>query len=259
MSREEQFQRLTYSESDSIAWITLNRPEKRNALDHLTIQELKIAFDLAGPDSDAGIIALKGEGSDFCSGWDLSLLEKWGRSGVAENLEDARSMMQMFLQMRASPKPVVGLVRGRALAGGCGLASACDLIIASDRAQFGYVEVKIGFVAAIVMSLLRRSVGEKRACELLLSGAVIDAREAERIGLVNHVFSDAEFDQRAVEWLIALAQNSGPSMKLTKELLYRIDGMTLEQAMESGAVVNALARMTPECRQGITQFLKRRK
>ena len=123
MSRREQFQRLTYSESDSIAWITLDRPEKRNALDELAIQELKTAFDRAGADSDAGIIALRGQGVDFCSGLDLSLLEKAGRSGVAEGLEDARSMMRLFLQMRASPKPVVGLVRGRALAGGCGLAS----------------------------------------------------------------------------------------------------------------------------------------
>ncbi len=253
------FQRLICTESGSISWVTLNRPEKRNALDDLTIQELKEAFKLAGENPQARIVALSGEGKDFCSGLDLSALQRIANANISENLEDARSMMELFLQMRGLPKPIVALVRGRALAGGCGLACACDLILASDTAQFGWVEVNIGFVAAIVMAILRRSVGEKRACELLVTGDVIGAERAERIGVVNRVFPDGEFDSRAHEWLEQLTGKSAPALRLTKQLLYQTDGMSLEQAMRCGVDVNAIARMTDDCRQGVAKFLERKK
>ena len=257
-SLEKSFDRLTYSESDAIAWISLNRPEKLNAMDDLTLAELKTAFTRAAAITSIKVIALGGEGKDFCSGLDLSALRRIAEASASENLEDARSMMELFLQMRALPKPIVALVRGRALAGGCGLASACDLILASDDAQFGYVEVKIGFAAAIVMAILRRSVGEKRACELLVSGATISAAEAAKIGLVNHVFPASDFQQRAVEWLSRLVVNSSSAMMLTKQLLYQIDGMTLEQSMRCGMDVNTLARMTEDCKEGVARFLSRK-
>ncbi|MBI4470917.1 MAG: enoyl-CoA hydratase/isomerase family protein [Acidobacteria bacterium] len=256
MSHE--FQRLLYQESDGVALITLNRPEKRNALDDPTIEELKAALRLGLESHTARVIGLQGAGRDFCSGLDLSALRKIAHGDVKEHLDDAHSMLELFLQMRALPKPIVGMVRGRALAGGCGLASACDLVLASDTAEFGYVEIRIAFVAAIVMAMLRRSVGEKKACELLLTGGVIGAVEAERIGLINHVFPDGEFEQRCQAWLHQLTEKAALALRMTKELLYRIDGMPLEQAMRCGADINALARMTEECRQGVARFLEKK-
>lgn len=253
------YQRILYDVSDSIARLTLNRPEKRNALDDLTVEELQAAFIEAGKDKDAKVVALTGAGQDFCSGIDLSALQKIREAPILENLEDATRLVNLFLTMRQLPKPIVALVRGRALAGGCGLATACDVVLATESAQFGYAEVKIGFVPAIVTTLLRRNVSEKRAFELVVGGQVIGAREAERIGLINHVYADDEFESRTSELLNSLAHNSTSAMALTKRLLYRIDGMTFEMAIQTGAEINTIARMTEDVRQGVEQFLKRKK
>lgn len=253
------YQRILYDVSDSRAHITLNRPEKRNALDELTIDELARAFAQAGEDAETKVVVLTGAGQDFCSGIDLSALLKIRDAPILENLQDATRLVNLFLTMRHLPKPIVALVRGRALAGGCGLATACDLVLAAESAQFGYAEVKVGFVPAIVTTLLRRNVAEKRAFELVVGGQTIDAREAERIGLINHVYPDDEFESRASEFLTALTQNSASAMALTKRLLYRIDGMTFEMAMHTGAEVNTIARMTEDVRRGVQRFLERKK
>lgn len=253
------YQRILYHVSDAQAHITLNRPEKRNALDDLTIEELARAFAQAGEEAEVKVVTLTGAGQDFCSGIDLMALLKIREASILENLEDATRLVNLFLTMRYLPKPIVALVRGRALAGGCGLATACDVVLAAESAQFGYVEVKVGFVPAIVTALLRRNVTEKRAFELVVGGQVLSAREAERIGLINHVYADDEFESRTLAFLTALTQNSASAMTLTKRLLYRIDGMPFEMAMQTGAEVNTIARMTEDVRRGVEKFLERQK
>jgi methylglutaconyl-CoA hydratase len=149
-------------------------------------------------------------------------------------------------------------VKGRALGGGCGLATACDLILAAETAQFGYPEVKIGFVPAMVMAILRRSVGEKRAFELIVAGEIVDAREAHRIGMINRVYPDAEFERSVDEYVQSLAAKSASALQLSKRLLYHMDGMTFEAALQAGVHVNAIARETEDARRGIQQFVKKK-
>jgi methylglutaconyl-CoA hydratase len=151
----------------------------------------------------------------------------------------------------------VAAVHGRALAGGCGLATACDLVVAASDSQFGYPEVRLGFVPAMVMAILRRSVGEKRAFELVALGDRIDAATAREYGLVSRVFPAEAFDAHAEEFAVRLAERSASALALSKELLYQIDGMSFEAAIRTGAEVNAIARLTPDCQEGIRRFLER--
>src|SRR5262249_45952752 len=164
-------------------------------------------------------------------------------------------MAEAFLQMRHHPRPIIAAVRGRALAGGCGLATACDLILASESARFGYPEVKIGFIPAMVMAILRRSVSEKRAFELITSGEIIGAKQALDFGMINHVYPDSEFESRVNEHAALLAAKPASAVSLSKHLLYHMDGMTFEAALEAGIHANALARMTGDAKRGIERFV----
>jgi len=238
-----------------IARLVLNRPEKRNALDASLIAALKAALSEADADASVRVVAIEGAGKDFCSGADLSALRRIADASVMENLEDVEELAELFLLPRRMRKPVVALVRGRALAGGCGLATACDLVLAAEGAQFGYPEVKIGFVPAMVMAILRRNVSEKRAFELIVRAAPIPAVEAERIGLINHVFPEAEFDAEAATVLAELAERSPSAVQLSKRLLYHSDGMTFDAAVRAGADVNVVARMTDDMKAGVARFL----
>src|SRR5438067_6167643 len=206
--------------ADGIARITLNRPEKRNALNDVMIGALKDALRLADRDESVRTVILAGAGADFCSGADLAALQKISDASVAENLEDARSLMELFTLIRSVRVPVVAAVRGRALAGGCGLATACDLVVAARAARFGYPEVKIGFVPAMVMAILRRNVSEKRAFELITLGAEIGAEQARELGLVNRVFSDETFTSEVDAYVNKFASLSKQAIALTKGLLY---------------------------------------
>ena len=234
--------------------ITLNRPDKRNAIDALLLAELKQALAEA---RDARVIVLTGAGKDFCSGADLSALHKIRDAGVLENMDDARNLADLFTAMRRHPRPIVAAVRGRALAGGCGLASACDLIVAAESAQFGYPEVNIGFVPAMVMAILRRNVSEKRAFELITRGSEIGAEAAKQFGLVNQVFSDEDFETEVTTYVRGFEKMSKSAVALTKKLLYQIDGMSFGDALETGVDVNVIARLTEDCQKGIAQFLKK--
>ena len=178
---------VLYSLEGSVARITLNRPEKKNALNDEMIAGIARALRLANKAEEVRVVVIAGAGPDFCSGADLSALQKISGASITENLDDARSLMEVFVLMRRLRIPVVAAVRGRALAGGCGLASAADLVLASESARFGYPEVKIGFVPAMVMAILRRNVSEKQAFALLTRGEEISARRAKQIGLVNQV------------------------------------------------------------------------
>src|SRR5260370_21261159 len=185
--------KILYSTGAGIARVTLNRPDKRNALDHELIDEVKDAIGAAGRDPDCRVILLRGAGKDFCSGADLAGLEKTAQATVLDNMADARNMAELFLMMRNHRCAIVAALEGRALAGGCGLAIACDIVLASESAQFGYPEVNIGFVPAMVMAILRRSISEKAALELVLTGEVISAARAHEIGLIPRFYPDAPF------------------------------------------------------------------
>jgi methylglutaconyl-CoA hydratase len=253
------YNKLIFRIDNSIARITLNRPEKRNALDFELIEELKNAFHEAASNPAVKAIGLSGAGKDFCAGMDLSVLQKIQQLDVMENIEDAKSLMDLIVLMRKTPKPIVAVVQGRALAGGCGLATACDLILAAKSAQFAYTETKVGFVPAIVSTLARRALSEKRAFELLALAEPITAVEAERVGLINRVFEDDSLEREAAAYLAALTRLSASAVALTKSLLYSTDGMPWEQALRVGVDVNTLARMTEDCKQGVAGFLKKNK
>jgi methylglutaconyl-CoA hydratase len=249
---------ILYSVDGAVGRITLNRPEKRNALNDELILALKDALALAAEDELVRVVLLSGAGQDFCSGADLAAFERTADDGVLDHLATARELADLFLAIRHHPKPIVAAVRGRALAGGCGLATACDIILAAESAHFGYPEVKIGFIPAMVMAILRRSVSEKRAFELLTTGDSIGAGQAQSIGLINRVFPDEIFDTSVEGYVEALAARSSSAVKLTKNLLYHIDGMTFDAAVEAGVHANALARMTEDARRGIERFAKKK-
>jgi methylglutaconyl-CoA hydratase len=251
------FERILFETHGPIGAITLNRPEKRNAIDGLLIQEMKDALASARSNDELRVITLAGAGKDFCSGADLAGLEKVRHSGVMANMEDARAMAELFIAMRRHPKIIVALVKGRALAGGCGLATACDLVLAAESASFGYPEVNIGFVPAMVMAILRRSVSEKRALELIVTGTPISGAQANELGMVNQVYADQDFDRMSAAYITSLASRSGTAITLSKNLLYHMDQMSFEAAIEAGVHVNGIARMTADCQSGIDQFLKR--
>ncbi len=253
----EEGSQVLYSVEGAVALVTLNRPEKRNALNEEVIAELKTALLEADANENLRAVVLTGAGSDFCSGADLAALRKISESSIIENLEDAQSLMELFVLIRRVRFPVVAAVRGRALAGGCGLATACDIVLAGRSARFGYPEVKIGFVPAMVMAILRRNVSEKRAFELLTRGADIDAIEAERIGLVNQVFDDEEFETQVETYVAGFERVSRSAVALSKRLLYGIDGMAFEAALRAGVDTNAIARMTEDCQRGIKRFLEK--
>jgi len=248
---------IIYAIEGHVALVTLNRPEKRNALNDALVGALKDALRDADEREEVRAVLITGAGADFCSGADLSALKKISENSITENLEDAQSLMELFALVRRVRVPVVAAVRGRALAGGCGLATACDIVLASVSARFGYPEVKIGFVPAMVLAILRRNVSEKRAFELVARGAQITAEEAERIGLVNHVFDDEAFEARVEKYVAEFEQLSRSAVMLTKRLLYQTDGMSYEAALQAGADVNTIARMTDDCQTGITRFLQK--
>ena len=248
---------VIYSVDGAVARITLNRPEKRNALNDAIIAGIKEGLGKASQDENVRVVVISGAGKDYCSGADLSALQKIAGASVVENSEDARSLLELFLLIRQLAVPVVAAVTGRALAGGCGLASACDLVLASASARFGYPEVKIGFVPAMVMAILRRNVSEKRAFELVTRGEEISAGQAKEMGLVNQVFNDETFAADVDAYVEKFAELSKQAIALTKGLLYQIDGMAFVEALEEGADVNVIARMTEDCQKGIARFLQK--
>jgi methylglutaconyl-CoA hydratase len=245
---------LIYSVDAGVARITLNRPEKRNALTPGLIAALGEALAISSHDTKVRVVLIAGAGKDFCAGLDLVALDKGNEADALKHLESAQNLAGVLLAIRRHPRPVVAAVRGRALGGGAGIATACDLIVAAESAALGYPEVNIGFVPAMVAALLRRSVTEKRTFELLVSGEPIAARDAQAIGLINRVFADAEFEARVDAYVKNLAAKSASALSLTKQLLYHTDGMTLEKAIEAGVMMNAVSRSTQDAKRGFAEF-----
>ena len=248
---------LRVERKDGVATLVLNRPDKRNALDSELVAALSEQLMATARDPEVRVVCIRGAGPDFCAGADLAELEAIATQGPVESVHDAQRLGDVLRALRAHPRPVVAVVHGKALAGGCGLATACDMVLARDDARFGYPEVHLGFVPAMVLSILRRKVGEARAFELVVRGRRVDAAEAHRLGFVNHVFPAADFDRSVDDLLAELAALPPSALELTKRLFYGVDGVTVDEGIRRGAEVNALARLTDACRAGVRAFLDR--
>ncbi|MGD9900250.1 MAG: enoyl-CoA hydratase/isomerase family protein, partial [Calditrichaceae bacterium] len=195
----ESYEYLKITVEDGRLNITLNRPEKRNALNKILVDELKSVFKWSLAVEKIRTIIIRGEGKAFCSGADLEYLKDLKSYSRKENIKDSLSLADLYYQVYSHPKPVIAVVNGPALAGGCGLASVCDFIIATENARFGYPEVKIGFVAALVSVFLIRQVGERKARELLLTGRIISAEDALKIGLINSLVNVTTLEKSVAE------------------------------------------------------------
>ncbi len=238
-----------------IARLVLARPEKKNALDRRMSEELHRALVELAADTEVRVIALTADGPDFCAGADLAALAAMVDEPREHHLEDAQALGRVFSTIRGLPKVVVGVIRGRALGGGAGLATACDIVLAHEGAELGYPEVAVGFVPAMVMTLLRRSVGEKRAFELVASGRRVSAGEALQMGLVSRVVPHDGFDELVQDTLARVARAPAEAMQQTKRLFYELDGLDFGHGMSLGAQRNADARTTSEFRAGVLRFV----
>lgn len=236
--------------------IWLNRPEKRNALNDEMVRELKIALNHFSNDPQIKTLVIKGRGSAFCSGADLAYLKALRENSFEDNLKDSENLSKLFYQLYTFPKPVIALVDGPALAGGCGLVSVCDFVLATEQARFGYPEVRIGFIAALVSAFLKRQVGERQAKHLLLTGTIIDAHKAQKIGLVNQVMRDSGEMEAALENLLKeLSANSSYAMQASK-LLFTAN---IQQELDALVNINARYRQSDDFIEGISAFIEKRK
>ncbi len=250
---------LLRSVEDGVLTLTLNRPDKRNALNQTVVRALLAALADAAVSPEVRVVLLRGSGPDFCAGADLAEMERMAAdSAPMTNLQDAESLGQLLVLIRRLDRPVLAAVHGHALAGGAGLATACDLVLAREDAVFGYPEVRLGFVPAMVMALLRRAVGEKVAFELVARGDRIGAEEAAGLGLVNRVVPEREWEDAVQRYAREIATHSSSAVTLIKRLLYGMDGLSFDEAIARGAEVNTLARLTEDARRGMQTFLSQR-
>jgi methylglutaconyl-CoA hydratase len=251
------YRKITCRIEHGVARIALNRPERRNALDQELLTEFRDALRMSSSDESARVVVVTGAGRDFCSGMDLRSFAEDASGDLKKFQAEARNMAGLLLDMRRHPRPIVAAVQGRALGGGCGIATAADIVLSANSAQFGYSEINIGFVPAIVMAILRRSVSEKRAFELIASGEAISAQTALDYGMINRVFAPETFEHEVEAFVMNLASKSTSALTMSKELFYRTDAMQFEAAIEAGVQVNALARTTEDFKRGIEKFFKK--
>jgi methylglutaconyl-CoA hydratase len=248
---------IKVSHEGPISRITLARPEKRNAISAKMIEEMLRGFDEAGG-RNARVVILAAEGKAFCAGMDLEGLQKIAQQSAAENLEDSRQMAILFRRICTLPCPSIAAVNGAAIAGGCGIATLADFTLAVPEAKFGYTEVKIGFVPALVSVFLRKQIGVKHARELLLTGKTIEAAEAYRMGLVNEIVPAEKLETRVSELTAALLAASPVSIAQTKRLLQEMADKELLAELELAVRTNADIRSTKDFREGLASFLEKR-
>ena len=244
--------------SGGVLTLTLNRPDKRNALSSALLELLSGELERADLDADVRVVVIRGAGKDFCAGADLDELLASADKSPAENEAAALTLGNVFIQMRKIPKPIVSVIHGRALAGGAGLVTGCDIALATESARIGYPEIQRGFVPAMVMTMLRRAVGEKVAFDLAATGKVLTATEAAAAGLISRVVPDDIFESVVSEVVSGLAAAGSSAIALTKRQFYQLDGMEFEAGIRLGAQVNALSRSTPEFRTAISAFLEKK-
>ncbi|NUQ33458.1 MAG: enoyl-CoA hydratase/isomerase family protein [Planctomycetaceae bacterium] len=256
------YQAIIVSKSGAVATITLNRPDKRNALNPQLVDELTAAIKELGADASARVVVLRGNGPAFCAGADLAVLQTLQTAKYKDNLKDGHRLKDMFHAIYSCPKPTIAAVHGPALAGGAGLASVCDFVVAAKEAAFGYTEVRIGFIPAIVMVFLTRQVGERAARDLALSGRILNADEARAMGLVNTIVEAAQLDTTIEQLTKQLLQNSPQAIAMTKELLPKLwdaSSGTIDSLLTAAVTANAEARGTDDCKEGVAAFLEKRK
>jgi methylglutaconyl-CoA hydratase len=252
------YQTFTLTHEGSVATITLTRPEKRNAISTQMIEELLAVLSEIEHTSARAVI-ITGSGSAFCSGMDLDALKNLAQQSPTQNLEDSRRMAKMFRRLWSYPKPLIAAVNGAAIAGGCGIATLCDFTIAVPEAKFGYTEVRIGFIPAIVSVFLIRQIGDKRARDLLLTGRILTAEEAKQIGLVNHIVEPGKLMDAARILAAALVESSPSSIERTKRLLTESAAAEVDAALARAIAENASIRATADFHEGLSSFLEKRR
>ena len=249
---------LLLESSGPIATITLNRPDKRNAISIPMIADIFSALD-AVEKSHARVVILTGAGKAFCAGMDLEMLTTIAKNSAEENMEDSRRMARLFRRVWSYSKPLIAAVNGPALAGGCAIATLCDFTLAVPEAKFGYTEVRIGFLPAIVSVFLTRQIGEKRTRDLLLTGRLLEASEAREIGLVTEIVPPEQLVERAREYADTLIEASPSSLTRAKHLLTSAVASSVDHDLERAILENARIRCTPDFREGLASFLEKRK
>lgn len=251
---------IEYAVQEHLAYITLNRPDKSNALSHELVSELRAAFAGAGEDDEVKIIILRANGPAFCAGADLSHLKELQNNSFEQNLRDSLHLKDLFLEIYQLKKIVISQVHAPALAGGCGLATVCDFTFAAPEATFGYTEVRIGFVPALVMVFLLRKIGETKTKQLLLGGGMITAEQAREIGLIHYVKERSILAEEVNAFARHLIEsNSAYAMGVTKQMIAKVQGLTIEEGLTFAAEMNAKARDSDDCRKGINAFLNKEK
>lgn len=251
--------RVRVARVGGVGRLTLARPEKKNALDRQMADDIVQGLDTLAADPETRVVVLDGEGDDFCAGADLEALAALLDAPHEAQLDDARALGRVYTTIRRLRVPVIAAVRGRALAGGAGLATACDMVLAHPDAQFAYPEVRIGFVPAMVMTMLRRAVGATRAFDLAITGRTLSASEAAAIGLVSRVLPGDAFGDAVDDVCQTIVRSPPDAVRRTKKLLYELDDMPFDSALVHGAHANAEARTTEEFRDGVRQFLRRKR
>jgi len=252
-------QYIGYEAKNRIGYITLNRPEKRNALNAELVSELKQSIKLAENDINVKIIVIKASGTAFCTGADLEYLKKLQSFSYEENLKDSVSLTELYKTIYTSEKIFIAQIEGHAIAGGAGLATVCDFVFSVPDAKFGYTEVKIGFVPAIVSFFLIRKIGEAKAKELLLTGKLISAIEAKALYIFNFIEEPDEISERVETFAQNLIQNtSSDSLRITKQLIANIQNSDTDAVLNLAAETNAKSRATNDCKKGIDAFLTKK-
>jgi methylglutaconyl-CoA hydratase len=251
------FHTLQLEFAGDVATIALNRPEKRNAISPEMIVEILSAFDEVET-SPAHALILTGAGKAFCSGMDLEALKALATQTLTQQREDADRLAKLFRRIWSFPKPTIAAVNGPAIAGGCGLATLCDFTIAVPEAKFGYPEVRIGFLPAVVSIFLIRQIGEKNARNLLLTGNTIDAAEAHRLGLVSEIVPAEQLIKSAQDLAATLLSSSPTSLRITKKLLCDFAAPEIDRELELAATESAQIRSTDDFREGLSSFLEKR-
>jgi methylglutaconyl-CoA hydratase len=244
--------------SGEIAKITLNRPDKRNAINTQMIAELQTALDTIEK-SHSRVVIVTGAGKAFCAGMDLEMLSAITKQSAAENQDDARRIAKLLRRIWSFPRPTIAAVNGAAYAGGCGIATLCDFTLAAPEAKFGYTEVKIGFLPAIVSVFLTRQIGDKRSRDLLLTGRLVEATEAKEFGMVTEVVPGEQLMNRALALADDLIAASPSSLTRAKHLLTSAAAAGVDHDLERAILENARIRCTPDFKEGVASFLEKRK
>jgi methylglutaconyl-CoA hydratase len=254
------YQTLTVSIADKVATVTLNRPDLRNAFNETTIAELAQAFDELGQDDVVRAVVLAANGLAFCAGADLNWMKKMAGYSQAENQADAMRLASMLRTIYFCPKPVVAKVQGDCYAGGVGLAAACDIVVASEAANFCLSEVKLGLIPATIAPYVIKAMGEQAARRYFLTAERFDASEAKRIGFAHEVVVPEALDSTVAAIVKALANNSPNAVREAKKLVREVAGVPIDDAMLADTADRIAAiRASAEGREGVASFLEKRK